>query len=246
VAAVDRKSHALRLFAGLPDRYDALASWLSFGQDPRWRRAMVGAVRVGPDARVLDVATGTGMVACELAARYGCAVVGLDQSEEMLARARGKLAMDPALSQRVELVLGEAERLPFDDREFDALTFTYLLRYVDDPGATMRELARVVRPGGTIASLEFAVPRFPVTRALWMLYTRLGLPALGRLVSRDWYEVGRFLGPSISGFYQRYPPAAVAGLWRQAGIGSVEARNMSLGGGLVMWGVREDGGVARA
>jgi demethylmenaquinone methyltransferase / 2-methoxy-6-polyprenyl-1,4-benzoquinol methylase len=246
VAAVDRKSHAIELFAGLPDRYDKLASWLSFGQDPRWRRAMVGAVRVGPEARVLDVATGTGMVACELAARYGCAVVGLDQSEQMLSRARRKVAADPALSQRVDLVLGEAERLPFEDGEFDALTFTYLLRYVDDPAATMRELARVVRPGGTIAALEFAVPRFRVTRALWMLYTRVGLPALGRLASRDWYEVGRFLGPSISGFYRRYPQAAVADLWRRAGIGSVEVRNMSLGGGVVMWGVRENGGVARA
>jgi len=246
VAAVDRKSHAIELFAGLPDRYDKLASWLSFGQDPRWRRAMVGAVRVAPEARVLDVATGTGMVACELAARYGCAVVGLDQSEQMLARARRKVAADPVLSQRVDLVLGEAERLPFEDGEFDALTFTYLLRYVDDPAATMRELARVVRPGGTIAALEFAVPRFRVTRALWMLYTRVGLPALGRLASRDWYEVGRFLGPSISGFYRRYPQAAVADLWRRAGIGSVEVRNMSLVGGVVMWGVRENGGVARA
>jgi demethylmenaquinone methyltransferase/2-methoxy-6-polyprenyl-1,4-benzoquinol methylase len=246
VAADDRKSHAIELFAGLPERYDELASLLSFGQDPRWRRAMVGAVRAGPDARVLDVATGTGMVACELAARYGCAVIGLDQSEQMLARARRKVAADPRLAQRVDFVLGEADRLPFDDAEFDALTFTYLLRYVEDPAATMRELARVVRPGGTIASLEFAVPRFRVTRALWVLYTRLGLPALGRLVSRDWYEVGRFLGPSISGFYRRYPAAAVVDLWRRAGIRSVEVRNMSLGGGVVMWGVREDGGVARA
>jgi demethylmenaquinone methyltransferase/2-methoxy-6-polyprenyl-1,4-benzoquinol methylase len=104
----------------------------------------------------------------------------------------------------------------------------------------------VVRPAGTIASLEFAVPPSAVARALWMLYTRVGLPALGRLVSRDWYEVGRFLGPSISDFYRRYPPSAVAELWRRAGIGSVEARDMSLGGGVVMWGVREDGGVARA
>ena len=98
---------------------------------------------------------------------------------------------------------GEAERLPFADGEFDALTFTYLLRYVDDPSQTMRELARVVKPGGRIASLEFAVPPSAIAHALWVLYTRVGLPALGRLVSRDWYEVGRFLGPSISGFYRR-------------------------------------------
>jgi demethylmenaquinone methyltransferase/2-methoxy-6-polyprenyl-1,4-benzoquinol methylase len=241
VETAERKSHAIELFEGLPERYDLLSSLLSFGQDPRWRRKMVGAVRVSPGDRVLDVATGTGMVACELAARYGCAVVGLDQSESMLGRARVKLAADPALAQHIDLVVGEAERLPFHDGEFDALTFTYLLRYVDDPAATMRELARVVRPGGTIASLEFAVPRRRITRALWTIYTRMGLPALGRMASRDWYNVGRFLGPSISGFYRRYPLAVLVDLWRRAGISAVETRVMSLGGGVVMWGVREDG-----
>jgi demethylmenaquinone methyltransferase/2-methoxy-6-polyprenyl-1,4-benzoquinol methylase len=246
VEAVERKSHAIELFARLPERYDTLSSLLSFGQDPRWRRAMVATVRAAPGDRVLDVATGTGMVACELAARYGCAVVALDQSESMLGRARAKLAANPELARSIDLVIGEAERLPFRDGEFDALTFTHLLRYVDDPAATLRELARVVKPGGTIASLEFAVPRRAVWRALWTLYTRIGLPALGRLASRDWYEVGRFLGPSISGFYRRVSLPALADLWRSAGIGNVQTRVMSLGGGVVMWGVREDGGVAAA
>ena len=233
-----RKQHAVELFSGLPSRYDALSALLSFGQDPRWRRAMVAAVEASPADRVLDVATGTGMVAAELARRYGCRVVGLDQSEEMLAGARAKLARDPALARRVELVAGEAERLPFADAEFDALTFTYLLRYVDDPAATLRELVRVVRPGGRLASLEFAVPRRAVVRALWMAWTRVGLPALGRLASRSWYEVGRFLGPSISELDRRLPPERQADLWRAAGIGSVAIRRMSLGGGVVMWGTK--------
>ena len=237
-----RKQMALRLFAGLPHHYDRVASLLSFGQDPRWRRAMVGAVRAGPGDRVLDVATGTGLVAAELVRRHGCSVVALDQSPEMLARASARLAADRDLAGRVELVQGEAERLPFGDAEFDALTFTYLLRYVDDPAATLRELARVVRPGGTIASLEFAVPPLASVRAAWHLYTRVGLPALGRLVSRDWYAVGRFLGPSISGFYERHPLPDVVRMWREAGIESIELRRMSLGGGVVMWGVRAGGG----
>jgi demethylmenaquinone methyltransferase/2-methoxy-6-polyprenyl-1,4-benzoquinol methylase len=160
----------------------------------------------------------------------------------MLARARARLAARPDLAARVELVRGEAERLPFADGEFDALTFTYLLRYVDDPAQTMRELARVVKPGGRIASLEFAVPASPIAHALWAFYTRVGLPALGRLVSRDWYEVGRFLGPSISGFYHRYPIQRLGQIWADAGIHSIRYRRMSLGGGLVMWGVRSDGG----
>jgi demethylmenaquinone methyltransferase / 2-methoxy-6-polyprenyl-1,4-benzoquinol methylase len=237
-----RKDHALRLFAGLPRHYDRVASLFSFGQDPRWRRAMVQAVRAGRGDRVLDVATGTGLVAAALVRRYGCSVVALDQSPEMLARARGRLSAERDLAGRVELVQGEAERLPFGDAEFDALTFTYLLRYVDDPAATLRELARVVKPGGRIASLEFAVPPLPAARAPWRLYTRVGLPALGRLVSREWYAVGRFLGPSISGFYERHPLPDVVRMWREAGIGGVELRQMSLGGGVVMWGVRGGGG----
>jgi demethylmenaquinone methyltransferase/2-methoxy-6-polyprenyl-1,4-benzoquinol methylase len=142
------KHETLRLFSGLPRRYDLAGALLSFGQDPRWRRAMVRAVEGRPDDRVLDVATGTGMVAEGLVRRYGCSVVGLDQSPEMLSGAKAKLDRDPKLASRIELVRGEAEGLPFADAEFDHLTFTYLLRYVDDPAATLAELARVVRRGG--------------------------------------------------------------------------------------------------
>jgi demethylmenaquinone methyltransferase / 2-methoxy-6-polyprenyl-1,4-benzoquinol methylase len=238
LAGSARKEQALKLFAGLPRRYDAAGAALSFGQDPRWRRAMVARVGAGPRDRVLDVATGTGLVAAALVRRSGCAVVGLDQSPEMLARAEGRLRANPHLAAHIELVRGEAESLPFADREFDHLTFTYLLRYVDDPGATLRELARVVKPGGRIASLEFMLPPNRVARSLWCLYTRVGLPTLGRLISRDWQEVGRFLGPSITDLYQRLPLERQLELWRAAGIASVEAKVMSLGGGVVIWGTR--------
>jgi demethylmenaquinone methyltransferase/2-methoxy-6-polyprenyl-1,4-benzoquinol methylase len=231
----ERKRHALDLFEGLPGRYDELATALSLFQDPRWRRAAVEAVAAGQDDRVLDVACGTGMVSRELVQRWGCRVVGLDQSASMLGRARAKLAADPRLAERVTLVEGEAERLPFGDGEFDHLTFTYLLRYVDDPGATLRELARVVKPGGRVSSLEFCVPT-GVWLWAWRLYTRVGLAALGRLASREWYEVGRFLGPSIEGFYRAFPLRRQLELWEAAGIERVEARRMSLGGGIVIWG----------
>jgi demethylmenaquinone methyltransferase / 2-methoxy-6-polyprenyl-1,4-benzoquinol methylase len=226
------------LFSGLPRRYDLAGALLSFGQDPRWRRAMVSRVEAVPGDRVLDVATGTGMVATALVRRYGCRVVGLDQSPEMLAGAESKLDADPRLAQRIELVRGEAEALPFGDREFDHLTFTYLLRYVDDPGATLSELARVVKPGGHIASLEFMVPPNAVARSLWRLYTRAFMPVLGRLISRDWYNVGRFLGPSISDLYRRLTLDRQLELWRAAGVEGVQARVMSLGGGVVIWGTR--------
>jgi demethylmenaquinone methyltransferase / 2-methoxy-6-polyprenyl-1,4-benzoquinol methylase len=233
--ASPRKEHALAMFSKLPRSYDEVAAAFSFFQDPRWRKAAVGAVGAAPDERVLDVACGTGLVSAALVERWGCRVVGLDQSAAMLGRARARAAANPRLAERASFIEGEAESLPFADGEFDHLTFTYLLRYVEDPAATLRELARVVKPGGRVSSLEFCVPAgawlWP-----WRLYTRVGLPALGRLVSRGWYEAGRFLGPSIEGFYRAHPQHQQVELWEAAGIERIAVRRMSLGGGVVIWG----------
>jgi demethylmenaquinone methyltransferase / 2-methoxy-6-polyprenyl-1,4-benzoquinol methylase len=222
---------ARTLFAPLGPTYDRYASLLSFGQDPRWRRFLVSVTDAAPGSTVLDVATGTGLVARELLAQKDCTVVGIDQSPEMLAEARRRLPAD------VTLVEGDAQRLPFDDASFDALTFTYLLRYVSEPPATLRELARVVRPGGTIAGLEFALPH-GVWRPLWELYVRFGLPLAGRTISPGWAEVGRFLGPSIRAFYAQWPEPRLLELWSDAGIDGVSSRRLSLGGGIVTWGRR--------
>ncbi len=231
-----RKQHALELFAGLPNAYGRMGAVLSFGQDPRWRATLVDQINPLPGQRVLDVATGTGLVAFALA-RRGCTVVGLDQSDDMLAVARRDLSdHHPTLADRITFVRGEAEKLPFDDGEFDALTFTYLLRYVDDRAATMRELARVVKPRGRIGMVEFAVPASPPLRVAWRAHTRAALPLLGRVVSPAWFEVGRFLGPNIEQLYAQEPD--LAGLWRRSGIEDVEERRLSFGAGLVMWGVR--------
>ena len=228
----ERRTHARTLFAPLGPSYDRVGAALSFGQDPRWRRTMVSHVpRDG--GTVLDIATGTGLVAERLLAR-GHRVTGLDQSPDMLAVARRRFG------DRIELVEASATEIPFPNASFDHLTFTYLLRYVDDPGATLTELARVVRPGGTIASLEFCVPR-GVWRPLWDLYVGVGLPVAGRLISRGWYDVGRFLGPSIRGFYEEWPLERQLELWREAEVMDVRARRMSLGGGVVIWGRRLEG-----
>src|SRR5207253_5982696 len=149
---------------------------------------------------------------------------GLDQSEHMLAKARQRLAAaPPAVAENPAFMQGEAEHLPFADGEFDALTFTYLLRYVDDRPATVRELARVVKPGGRIGMVEFGVPASAPARAAWRIHTRIGLPLLGRAVSPAWVEVGRFLGPNIEELHAREPD--LEKLWRDAGIAEISVRH---------------------
>jgi demethylmenaquinone methyltransferase / 2-methoxy-6-polyprenyl-1,4-benzoquinol methylase len=236
--AADRNSFAQELFTPLPSRYDALAEVLSFGQNGRWRRAMVDRVLPAADGIILDVASGTAGVAISLARRSGARIVGADLTEQMLRRGKTNVTR-AGQAERISLVAGRAEQLPFPDASFDALTFTYLLRYVDDPQATLTELARVVKPGGRIASLEFCSPPSPAWHAAWWLYTRTLLPAGGLLTGgRYWLDVGRFLGPNISAHYRKYPVDWTVDAWRKAGINDVGTRLMSLGGGLIMWGTR--------
>jgi demethylmenaquinone methyltransferase/2-methoxy-6-polyprenyl-1,4-benzoquinol methylase len=278
----DPNRFARDLFAPLPARYDLLAEILSFGQNGRWRSAMVDRV-LPADGVILDVASGTAGVALQLAVRGGSAadgerlaagdgsaadgerlaagdgsagnaadggrrgvrVVGVDLTEEMLRQGHRRVAAAGRGAQ-VGLVAGRAEQLPFPDGFFDALTFTYLLRYVEDPQATLAELARVLRPGGIMASLEFCVPEGALWHPAWWAYTRVALPAGGFLLGgREWFRVGRFLGPNISAHYRRYPVPWTVQAWQEAGLTDVGARVMSLGGGLVMWGTRQQGQDAR-
>lgn len=233
-----QNAFARRLFSGLPSRYDRLAELLSMGQNGRWRSEMVGHVVEQAPARVLDVASGTAGVALQLARRSSARVIGIDLSADMLRQGAANVAA-AGEAGRIQLVLGRGEQLPFPDASFDALSFTYLLRYVPDPAAALAELARVVKPGGAVASLEFLVPPNPVWHALWIGYTRLVLPLAGALSGgEDWWRVGRFLGPSISQHYRTYPVDWTVQAWRDAGITDVRFRPMSLGGGLVMWGRR--------
>jgi demethylmenaquinone methyltransferase / 2-methoxy-6-polyprenyl-1,4-benzoquinol methylase len=238
---VEPNRFARELFGGLPRRYDVLEEVLSFGQNHRWRTRMVDAVVASEPGRVLDVATGTGGVALMLADRTSAEVVGVDLTEEMLRQGRRRVA-GRGLDHRITLTVGRAEELPFDDESFDALTFTYLLRYVADPGATLAELTRVVRPGGVIASLEFGVPSSVVWRTAWRLYTRLVLPVAGFVSGgRAWARVGWFLGPSIEQHYRSYPVSTHVASWESAGLDEVQVEPMSLGGGLVMSGRKRHG-----
>jgi demethylmenaquinone methyltransferase / 2-methoxy-6-polyprenyl-1,4-benzoquinol methylase len=227
---------ARTVFAGLPGRYDRLAYLLSLGQDRRWRRAVVGHAAAGSPGLVLDVATGPAGIALAVAARTGANVVGVDLNEPMLRAGLPRIRRQ-GLPGRVRVAEGRADQLPFADATFDAVTFSYLLRYVDSPAATIAEMARCLRPGGTLASLEFHVPPRPAWRGAWWCYTRLALPVLGGVAGGPaWYRVGRFLGPSISAHYRQHPLGWHVSAWRAAGLTDVGAELMSLGGGLVMWG----------
>jgi demethylmenaquinone methyltransferase / 2-methoxy-6-polyprenyl-1,4-benzoquinol methylase len=229
---------AVKLFRRLPRRYDLLAEVLSFGQNGRWRAELLKRVIAKDPQRVLDVATGTAGVAIALARGSNAHVTGVDVSEDMLEI--GRLRVDAAgLNGRIELEVARAEELPFAEGTFDAISFTYVLRYVGDPAATIAELARTLHPGGVMAGLDFFVPPNPFWHGAWWFYTRVVLPIAGLLLGgRAWWDVGRFLGPNISGHYGRWPLERLLGAWAAAGMVDVQCRVMSLGGGIVMWGAK--------
>ncbi len=226
-AATSPPELARELFASVAPTYERWARLLSMGQDARWRQAMVDGLGLLPGSRVLDVAAGTGSITRLMESR-GLEVVSVDQSQEMtrMATRRGAVA-----------VLAAAEQLPFSDGAFDGVTFGYLLRYVDDVSRCLEELVRVARPGGMVGMVEFGRPTGGWDPA-WRVYTRSLLPAAGAVIRSGWWEVGRFLGPSIDAFARTHPPDRLAAEWDAAGMEDVHFRRMSLGGGLVMWGRR--------
>lgn len=224
---VSRNAAALDLFAPIAAGYQRWARILSMGQDGRWRTEMVDGLDVGPGQRALDVAAGTGSIS-RLLQDAGAGVVSLDQSPEMLGLAMRRGALG---------VLAPAESLPFADQSFDVVTFGYVLRYVDDVPGYFSEVTRVLRPGGRLGGVEFGRPGGP-WRLPWWLYTRAALPLLGLMAGSGWYRVGRFLGPSIDRFSDRYPPGRLAEVMSEAGLQEAAVARRSLGGGLVMWGVK--------
>jgi len=226
---------ARSLFRGLPRKYDTLAYLLSFGQDRRWRAAVVDRIAATNPKSVLDVACGPAGITLAIGRACDARITGVDLTEDMLRRGLHNVEA-AGEQQRIKLAVARAEQLPFADATFDALSFSYLMRYVDDPATTIAELARCVKPGGTIACLEFHVPQWAPAHAVWVAYTRLALPVLGLLTGGpSWYRVGRFLGPSITNHYARHPVSEQVAAWQAAGLREIGVRPMSFGGGVVMW-----------
>jgi len=234
----DRNRFAARLFEGIAPQYDRVGALFSLGQDPRWRRFLVSKTNGVPGSVVLDAAAGTQLVSRELAARKRVRVVALDQSEPMLRAGREPTRL-AGLDDLIHPIVGRAERLPFDDETFAAVTLTYLLRYVEHPAETVRELVRVLAPGGSIAMLEFHVPGWAPAHAGWWGYTRLVLPALASIVSPAWARTARFLGPNVSAFIEDHSVADWVSWFQRAGVRHVRTRSFLFGTAVVLWGVKD-------
>ena len=190
-----RRVHAV--FASVAARYDLMNDLMSLGTHRLWKRFAVGLVAPRPGHSVLDLAGGTGDVARLLAPRVGAAgrVVIADINEAMLEQGRARLA-DAGIAGNVEFVLADAQSLPFPDRSFDAVVIAFGLRNVTDKDAALREMYRVVRPGGRAVVLEFSKPTLPGLAPLYDAYSFKVLPWMGRLVAGD-ADSYRYLAESI-------------------------------------------------
>jgi demethylmenaquinone methyltransferase/2-methoxy-6-polyprenyl-1,4-benzoquinol methylase len=235
----DRVSTTLAqdLFDGVAQSYDTWAQVLTFFQYLPWRRFLVSQMAPRPRNLVLDVCTGTAGVALEIARQHNGQILGLDVSRSMLEAGLGAVEKK-SLDGRIQLIQGRAEHLPFPDETFDTVVFTYLLRYVQEPDATIRELSRVLKPGGELLSLELGIPESSWIQALWLIYYRVVMPILTIPISRGWHRMGCFLGPNISDFYQRCPVDRIAAIWRENGIPLVETKPLLKGAAIVMWGTK--------
>lgn len=192
----DRKrAHTRALFATIADRYDLITAVLSYGQDARWKKRLVRMAAVRPGARALDLACGTGDIAFAVAAN-GARVVGLDITHRMLQLATRK-------SATAAFVAGDMTSLPFGPQTFDLVTTGYGLRNVPDLNTAIDEIARVLRPGGRLLSLDFNRPRPALVRAAYLSYLTVVGAALGWLLHRD-PDTYRYIPASI----RRYPGAA--------------------------------------
>jgi ubiquinone/menaquinone biosynthesis methyltransferase len=213
-----KRRHVRALFATIADRYDLITVLLSFGRDQAWKRRLVSEAGVRPDARVIDVACGTGDIAFE-ATRRGARVTGLDVTERMiqLARVKAIRAEAAGLQTPPQFVVGDMMALPFPTESADAVTTGYGLRNVPELNVALDEIARVLKPGGCLVSLDFNRPRSGIVRAAYLGYLTVVGASLGWVLHGD-PDTYRYIPESV----RRYPGAeGVAARLRERGFDDV-------------------------
>lgn len=224
-ADVGRVEEVRGIFSSIPRSYDFLNHFLSFRRDVAWRRFTVRRMLFSRTRRLLDVATGTGDLAIEAAlAHPEITVVGLDLVPRMLDIGHDKVRRR-GLEGRVRLVEGDALELPFDDGSFDVASIAFGIRNIPDRAAALREMARVVVPGGRVLVLELTRPQNGFVRAFYSIYLNGLLPILGRLISGD-SQAYRYLADSIMEFPS---PEEFSEIMRGAGLEGVRAHPLTFG-----------------
>lgn len=224
--AVDKTpARIAAMFDGIAKRYDFLNHFLSAGRDRRWRAEAVAAMHLPANACVVDLCAGTADFAIAAArSSPGIHVVGVDFAAAMLAIGRDKVRA-AGLADRVRLVRGDALGIPVHDGWADGATIGFGMRNVIDPNAALRELARVIKPGGTLAILEFGEPVVPGVRGIYNWYFHRVLPQLGRLVSK--HDSAYSYLPASVGSFPR--PSAFAATISSHGFVDVTAVPLTLG-----------------
>lgn len=220
------KSEQVRdMFDNIAPAYDFMNRAMTFGIDRRWRRIAVDMVARNPHDSILDIATGTGDLAMLLARRTQARrITGLDLSQGMIDIGRRKIER-AGLAGRIELICGDSLAMPFADAQFDAITVAYGVRNFADLLAGYREMARVLRPGGTLTVIELCTPTARLVRPFYRLYTRRIIPLMGRLVSKD-VRAYSYLPESIAAVPQR---AGMTTLMEQAGFSDAAWRTLTFG-----------------
>lgn len=194
---------------------------------------VVEKLDVPRDSWVMDLGTGTADIAIRIAKELGCQVLAVDQSDEMIEVARRKVNASD-MSNRIRILKGRAEDLPFHDASLDAVIFSYVLRYVEDVEATMREIIRVIKRDGQIIYLDFGIPTNPAIKAIYTVYARHILPLGGWLGGQAWRATTEFLPSSIAKFYDENSIPQLIKMWDGLGLRDVEVTTMTLGTAVII------------
>lgn len=219
-----------KMFDAIAGRYDMMNRVMTMGQDQRWRRFVVKKAGDPQGGATLDLATGTGDIAALMADTYSPEVIGADFSLNMLMEARNRFAVKPISWQACD-----ANSLPYVDRVFESVTFGYLLRNVDDTGKVLKEVFRVLKPGGRVVCLDTTPPAKNMIYPFLQFYFRFCIPAMGKIIADDERAYAYLTGSTM----EFYEAEELANLFKEAGFIKISYKKFMFGTIAVHWGEKE-------